>query len=362
MNKNSSSLEINISHFFQSFHLVAKFQVDSGVTALFGPSGAGKTTLINILAGLEEAQHGFVKLNGNYLYDKKTRINMSPQERQVGYVFQDIRLFPHLTIKQNLLYGCIFNKLKTKAEKLDRIVKILNLEHFLSRYPNSLSGGEKQLVAIGRTVLSEPKLILMDEPLASLDSSKKEDVIFYIESLKENYDIPIIFVSHNLDEVVRLADMMVILENGKTVATGSIHEIMSRLDAPNIVSKHERSTIIDTILIGQDEKFSLSNLSLNNIIISIPMIMLPIGSKVRLRVLASDVSLSYVKPKDNTILNSFKAKIIAFSEYHDTYVDVLLDIGTTLVARITRKSMHKMGLNTGDNIYAMFKAMALNKK
>lgn len=218
-------LQVHVAGKLGRFILDAAFTVrEKSITALFGPSGAGKTSIINMTAGLIRPKEGRISLNGRCLFDAKTKIFVPPEKRRIGYVFQDGRLFPHLSVRSNLTYGMRLLPKNERYVKFDAVVDLLGIGSLLDRRPAKLSGGEKQRVAIGRSLLRSPELLLMDEPLASLDASRKDEVLPFIERLSRNYSIPIVYVSHSIDEIFRLADHMVIIENGRVTASGPITE------------------------------------------------------------------------------------------------------------------------------------------
>ena len=213
-------IEVDVTHRLDAFTLSAEFAASARVIALFGPSGSGKTTLINIVAGLIRPDRGRVAIGGTVLTDTERGIFAAPHRRRLGMVFQEARLFPHMSVRQNLLYGAWFARVERKEENLSRVAEMLGVAHLLRRYPDTLSGGEKQRVAIGRALLVSPALLLMDEPLASLDDRRKQEIIPYLEALRDEARIPIVYVSHSVSEVARLSDTLVILDAGKVRAAG----------------------------------------------------------------------------------------------------------------------------------------------
>ena len=224
------NLEVDVSRRLGAFTLEARFTTDSGLTALFGPSGAGKTSLVNIIAGLLRPDRGKITVQEKVLVDTERGVFVPKYRRRVGYIFQEPRLFPHFTVRQNLLYGRWFTPARERREQLDHIVELLGIGGLLDRGPALLSGGEKQRVAIGRALLASPHLLLMDEPLASLDEARKSEILPYIERLRDESRVPIVYVSHSVSEVMRLASTMVLLAGGKVTATGTVSEIMGLQD------------------------------------------------------------------------------------------------------------------------------------
>jgi molybdate transport system ATP-binding protein len=225
------NMEITIQHQQGNFNLSVSFKgAESGVTALFGPSGAGKTSVVNMVAGLMRPDSGRIAINGHCLFDSTRGIDRPPEKRRIGYVFQDGRLLPHLSVQANLVYGMHRTPVKRRFVELDQVVGLLGIGHLLRRRPAKLSGGEKQRVAIGRALLTSPALLLMDEPLASLDEARKAEVLPFIMRLGREFEIPILYVSHALDEILKLATQMVMMENGRVVAAGALNELVSRPD------------------------------------------------------------------------------------------------------------------------------------
>jgi molybdate transport system ATP-binding protein len=220
------NLEVDVCRRLGAFNLEARFTADSGLTALFGPSGAGKTSLVNIIAGLLRPDRGKIAVHGRVLVDTAQGVFIPKHRRRISYIFQEPRLFPHLTVRQNLLYGRWFTPPPERQERLEHIIELLGIGNLLDRGPALLSGGEKQRVAIGRALLASPHLLLMDEPLASLDEARKSEILPYIERLRDESQVPIVYVSHSVPEVMRLATTMVLLADGRVTATGTVSQIM----------------------------------------------------------------------------------------------------------------------------------------
>ncbi|MGH7001628.1 MAG: molybdenum ABC transporter ATP-binding protein, partial [Stellaceae bacterium] len=238
-------IEVDAEATLGDFGLAAKFVAPSaGITALFGRSGAGKTSIVNALAGLLTPSRGRIVVRDEILFDSERRINVPPNRRRLGYIFQEGRLFPHYSVKGNLLYGAK----RREAAAFDRIVALLGLGNLLHRRPGDLSGGEKQRVAIGRAILAEPRLLLMDEPLAALDAARKEEILPFIAALRGALDIPVVYVSHAMDEVIRLADTLVLVDGGKIAATGTVEALTSRIDLRPLTGRFEACAVIRTVL------------------------------------------------------------------------------------------------------------------
>jgi molybdate transport system ATP-binding protein len=355
-------INIDIQRKKGSFNFSAQIQTNGGLTAFFGRSGSGKTSLINMIAGLDTPDEGIIIIDDQVLFDSKHKINIAPEQRKIGYIFQDGRLFPHLNVRSNLLYARRFLSVPLNHEKFVAIVDLLGLEQMLDRRPTTLSGGEQQRVAIGRALLADPRLLLMDEPLASLDSARKAEVLPFIENLRDQLKTPILYVSHAIDEVIRLADTMVLLDKGNTIAQGEVEDLMSRLDLRPFTGLYEAGAILSVNITAHDSKYGLTELSFNGHKLLIPHINFPIGSHLRMRILARDVSLSKLKPTKTSILNIFDAVIMEISHNSVSQCEVILDVGTPLIARITYKSVIDLDLKVGSKVFAQVKAAAIDRR
>src|SRR5438552_2964545 len=238
--------------------LEVAFQADAPIVGLFGRSGAGKTSLVNTLAGIARPLRGRIVVNSETLFDSERGVDLPPERRRLGYVFQDDLLFPHLNVAANLLYG--YRRAPASARIIDpeHIIELLGLRSLLHRLPDALSGGEKQRIAIGRALLAQPRLLLMDEPLASLDVARRDEVLRYIELLRDDLAIPIVYVSHSVAEITRLADTVVILSDGKAIAVGDVDEVMGRLDLRPQTGRYEAGAVIDTVVAGHDTEYGLT--------------------------------------------------------------------------------------------------------
>ena len=238
-------ISIDILHRLGSFTLAAKFDTSSrGITAIFGRSGAGKTSIVNVLAGLLQPHSGRIEIDGHVLLDTKKQINVPPEKRRLGYVFQESRLFPHYSVRRNLTYGMRRTPEAERRVDFDDVVGVLGIEALLDRKPRSLSGGERQRVALGRALLASPNLLLMDEPLASLDALRKQEILPFIERLRDHFDIPIVYVSHDMDEIIRLADTLILIDEGRVAAIGSVEDLTSRLDLRPLTGRYEAGSVI----------------------------------------------------------------------------------------------------------------------
>ena len=342
------------------FRLDAALDVPGrGVTALFGHSGSGKTSLLRCIAGLERAPGGYLSVNGEIWQDEQQGIFLPIHRRPLGYVFQEASLFSHLSVRHNLEYGWKRIPKAGRQVGFDQAAELLGIGQLLDRSPARLSGGERQRVAIARALLTSPRLLLMDEPLAALDLASKGEILPYLERLHDDLSIPILYVSHSPDEVARLADFMVLMEKGKTVASGPIHEMLTRLDLP-LAHGDEAGVVVDTVIGEHDQAFHLSRLDFSGGSISVAQQPYALGHAMRLRIHARDVSLALERHGDSSILNILPARVVEIVEENPAQVMLRLDAGgIPLLARITRKSCALLALRPGMAVFAQVKSVAL---
>jgi len=328
-----------------------------GVSAVFGPSGCGKTTLLRAIAGLDRYRGGFLRV-GDMTWQDADRF-VPPHRRPLGYVFQEASLFAHLSVRRNLEYGV---KRLPRAERrvsVQQAIELLGIGHLLERKPDRLSGGERQRVAIARAVAVSPRLLLMDEPLAALDVNRKQEILPYIESLHNELDIPVIYVSHSPDEVARVADHLVLLAAGSITASGAIGDMLTRLDLP-LAHGSDAEALIEATVAGHDDNYHLTYLDFAGGRFTVVRKELPPGSSVRLRVVARDVSLTLEHQSGTSILNIFPATIDALIPEGEAQVTVRLLVGgVPMLARVTRKSASVLDLKPGKAVYAQAKSVAL---
>jgi len=344
-----------------SFMLDAQFHTGPGITALFGRSGAGKTTVLSLIAGLERPECGRIVVDGRVLYDSAGGLCLPPHQRRVGYVFQEGRLLPHLTVRQNLLYGRFFSP--REVPPLEQAVSLLGLGSLLERRPANLSGGEKQRVAIGRALLSDPGVLLLDEPLASLDAPRKAEILYYIERLRDDVRVPIVYVSHSLDEVVRLADSIVLLSDGRVLGSGPLRDMMGRAELRPYLGRHEGGAVIEARVAGQDLESGLARLEFAGGVLEIPDVEALPGEAVRVRIRARDVSIALSRPAGLSIRNILAGSVRAIDQTEEASLDVTLDLGgAPLIARITRKSAHDLGLKPGLAVFALIKSVSIDRR
>jgi molybdate transport system ATP-binding protein len=343
-----------------AFQLNATFGISTpGVTALFGHSGAGKSTIIHALAGLTNPDEGKIIIDGETLLDTTQGLSVPSHERRMGVVFQDSRLFPHLNVKSNLYYGMRRLKERPKAGVVDGIVSLLGLSHLLERKPRTLSGGERSRVALGRAILMRPRALLLDEPLAALDARRKNEILPYLERVRDESKIPILYVSHSMDEVARLAERIIVLHEGRVIAEGSVFDVTSNLDLIGGGAQLPGS-VIEAVISAHDEANALSELSLSGETLIVPALSRNIGDKVRVRINAQDVMLALSKPEGISANNVLAASISGIRAGSGHYEDVLLSVGETrLVARITRRSALRLKLETNQKIFAVIKSVTV---
>jgi molybdate transport system ATP-binding protein len=357
------TLAVDISHRLGDFLLEARFEAGGGLIALFGRSGAGKTSIVNVVAGLIRPQHGRVTVGGTTLIDTHRGILVPRHKRRLGYVFQEGRLFPHLSVRQNLLYGRWFAPTAERREDLDRVVDLLGLAGLLDRRPGRLSGGEKQRVAIGRALLASPRLLLMDEPLASLDEARKAEILPYIERLRDQGSTPIVYVSHSVAEVARLATTVILISAGRVAAMGPTAEIMGRLDLFPLTGRSEAGAIIDAIVEDHDQRYALTQLRSRAGVWRLPRLEAPVGTRLRLRVRARDVMLARSPPADISALNVLVGVVSDIGAGDGPIVEIRLDCnGEPLLARLTRYSVERLSLAPGTPVYALVKSVALDRR
>jgi molybdate transport system ATP-binding protein len=357
------TLAVDIEHRQGDFRLDARFAAEGGLTALFGRSGSGKTSLINVIAGLIRPDRGRVVVDGETVVDSERGVFVPVHKRRVGYVFQDGRLFPHLSVRQNLLYGRWFAPNRERRVELDAIADLLGIAALLDRRPARLSGGEKQRVAIGRALLASPRLLLMDEPLAALDEARKAEILPYIERLRDHARVPIVYVSHSIAEVARLATSVVLLADGRVAAAGPLADIMHRLDLIPLTDRGEAGAVIEAVVERHEPAFDLTELRSRGGLWRLPALRAPVGTRLRLRVRARDVMLATSPPSNVSALNVFTGVVPDIAADGGPVVDIKLDCsGEVLIARLTRFSFDKLGLARGHTAHALVKSVALDRR
>jgi molybdate transport system ATP-binding protein len=341
-----------------AFTLDVRFRVPArGVTALFGPSGCGKTTLLRAVAGLERGEGGYFRL-GDDVWEDGGRF-VEPHRRPLGYVFQEASLFPHLTVRRNLEYGFKRTPPGERRVSFAEAVALLGLEPLLERRPAHLSGGERQRAAIARALLTSPRLLLMDEPLAALDLRSKTEILPFLERLHEELEIPVFYVSHSPDEVARLADHLVLIDSGRVLGAGPIGEMLTRVDLP-LSQGEDAEALIEGRVVAYEREFHLNVVEFSGGRFTVAGEEMPVGRRVRLRVLARDVSLTLERQTHTSILNIFKARVEELSGLNAAQMIVRLDAGgVPILSRITRKSAVLLGIEPGREVHVQVKAVAL---
>ncbi|MFH1113642.1 MAG: molybdenum ABC transporter ATP-binding protein [Pseudomonadota bacterium] len=331
-----------------------------GVTALFGRSGAGKTSVINMIAGLFPPDEGVMEVNGRTLFDSRKSVDLPPEKRRCGYVFQDGRLFPHLTVKGNLMYGMRLVPRSERCVNYDQVVEMLGIDHILERRPAKLSGGEKQRVAVGRALLTSPSLLLMDEPLASLDNARKGEVLPFVARLPREFSIPIVYVSHSLDEILNLADSVVLLESGRVAATGNVEDLMSQFDLQRFAGAFDAGVVLAAVVEEHDKTGGLTILRFSGGILKVPLADVPVGDRVRVRIRSRDVAIALNRPTKISVQNVFPATVEEMVETSESIVDVRLNIGHPLFSRITPAAKADLDLTPGRQVFALVKSVAIS--
>jgi molybdate transport system ATP-binding protein len=355
-------IEFDVKHRLGALTLEAQFTAGRGLVALFGRSGSGKTSIINIIAGLMRPDRGRVIVDNNVLVDTDRGIFLPPHRRRLGYVFQEGRLFPHLTVRQNLLYGAWFARTTKNGSELSRVVELLGIGGLLDRRPGLLSGGEKQRVAIGRALFASPRLLLMDEPLAALDEARKDEILPYIERLRDDAKVPIIYVSHSISEVARLANLTVLLSGGKVVAAGPPAEIMQRLDLTKAAGDEEAGALIEAVVEEHDDTNSLTRLVSRAGTWRVPRLHAEAGKLLRMRIKARDVMIALEAPEGMSALNIIPGIVSEVGLSDGPAIEIKLDChGEALVARLTRYSAGHLALQPGKTVFAIIKSVAFDR-
>lgn len=333
-----------------------------GVSAIFGPSGSGKTTVLRAIAGLEREAVGSIVVQGEIWQETAQRRIVPAHERRIGYVFQDALLFPHLSVHDNLLYGRrrSARRAGSRPVDLDPIVDLLGIGHLHDRSPETLSGGERQRVAIARALLADPRLLLLDEPLSSLDLDRRREVLPYLERLHQELEIPVLFVSHALDEVLRLADHLTLIRAGRVVASGALGETLARIDLPEVRAQ-DVGVVLDGTVVGCDDRYGLVEVDVGGARLQVVHAARPPGSRMRLQIQSRDVSIALAKPGATSVLNLLPVRVVdATGAPGEAHVHLRLNSGgTTLVARVTRLSCDRLNLTPGAAAWAQIKAVAV---
>lgn len=356
-------LTLRVDHRPGDFHLQTELRLPgSGVTALFGASGSGKTSLLRLIAGLDRPDQGTIRMGDITLVDTSHRIFVPPHQRQLGVVFQEARLFPHYRVRGNLSYGMG----RPDPGRFDEMVQLLGLSDLLDRYPATLSGGEARRVAIGRALLSEPRLLLMDEPLTGLDGARKQELLDYILRLTAEIDIPVIYVSHDPDELVAIADYLVLLQQGAVLADGPLDELLMRFDLTEQLGGFHAASLLEAAVYDHEPAYHLTRLVLDDgQLLTVPALDSPTGTRIRLRIPVRDVALARAPQAASSYRNQLRATVHEAATLSDdaAAIEIRLNIGGQFLrARLTRKSYDEMKLGPGQAITALVKTVAFAQR
>jgi molybdate transport system ATP-binding protein len=356
-------IDVTLTKKLATFALDVAFTApSSGVTALFGASGSGKTSVIQAIAGGLKPDSGRIAIDDRVFFDSSLRIDMPIHERRVGYVFQDARLFPHMSVRGNLGYGYKRSKVERRIET-DAVVELLGLGDLLDRRTHRLSGGERQRVAIGRALLAQPALLLMDEPLSSIDSPRRAELLPYIEGLRDQLGLPILYISHSFEEVVRLADHLVVMDQGKVARSGPFLELASQPELTPLIGRFEAGSVVACTVAAHDDMLKLSTLAFSGGELRVARVAAAIGSQLRVQIKARDVALSLSRPMDVSITNRLPGRLAGLTRSDGPYVEVTIDVGgVTLQALITGESSSRLGLEPGLQVWALIKSVAVDSR
>ncbi|MGY9047007.1 hypothetical protein P775_10070 [Puniceibacterium antarcticum] len=352
------SLSVDIRHSLGAFRLDVQFDAPDGVTVLFGRSGSGKTSVVNAVAGLLTPSQGRIVVADQVLFDSRQGNYVPVHKRRMGYVFQEGRLFPHLTVRQNLLYARRVGGNRSE-EGLKRVVDLLGVGALLDRQPGALSGGEAQRVAIGRALLADPVMLLMDEPLAALDGARKAEILPYLERLRTEAGVPILYVSHNVSEVARLATHVVVMEEGRVLQAGPAGALLADPGMVRVMGVRDAGAVLQARVLRHSDD-GVTELQFSGGVLCLPEVEAAIGSELRVRILAQDVMLAITRPTGISALNILPVEVLSLRRGDGPGVIVQLRAGNdTLLARITRRSADALGLQTGSACFAVLKSVAV---
>lgn len=355
-----SGFSVEIAHEFAGFALDARFDSGAGITALFGRSGSGKSTVVQAAAGLLRPHAGRIVIGGEPVFDSAKNLNLPAHRRRIGTVFQDARLFPHLTVGQNLDYGQWFARRHPGGVSRAHVIDLLGIGHLIDRRPGHLSGGERQRVALGRAILSKPRALIMDEPLAALDEARKAEILPLLERLRDEMTLPVLYISHSLAEVARLADTIVVIDGGKVVACGPAQQVLSDPGLAPGLGLRDAGAVLTVRVVGQDAD-GLTRLDHAAGPLWLPRVEAPPGAALRVRILAQDVILSPTRPEALSALNILPGQIIDLSAGGGPGVLIRMALagGEVLLARITSRSVERLGLGPGSQVFAVLKSVAV---
>jgi len=353
-------LKVRVVKKRDGFTLDATFEAPTpGVVALFGRSGCGKTTTVNIMSGLLDADEARVEVDGHVLADTAAGISVPPEQRRIGYVFQDGRLFPHMSVVRNLRYGLKRTRALPQSIGFEQIVALLGLEKLLQRQPYQLSGGERQRVSLGRALLSQPGLLLLDEPLAALDAARRQEVLPYLERLRDNLSIPMVYVSHQFDEVLQLATHVVLMDAGRVVAQGSLSEVSLVPQLRAIVGPDSVGAVLDGVVAGVDATCGMAELRVGTGSLNVSVSGVSVGDPVRVQLLARDIILGIEQPRGLSVRNQLRGVVVDVVEDEEDTRLVTVDVGgANVLSRVTRGAVEALGLRVGMNVWVLVKAVS----
>lgn len=356
-------LQLQIRRSLGAFRLDVAIEAPApGVVALFGRSGSGKTSIIQAVAGLLRPESGRIAVGDTVLFDSARGIDLPPEKRRIGYVFQDARLFPHMSVARNLAYGLKRAPAGERSIGQDAVVDLLGIRPLLDRRPLALSGGERQRVALGRALLAQPRLLLMDEPLVALDAERKAEVLPYLEALHDRLALPILYVTHAMEEVTRLADTLVMVEAGRVLASGPLAAVLSRTDLSALTGHDDALNVLQTVVDGHDPARGLTRLAFDGGNLLLPLIDRPAGAGLRVRIAARDIILATKRPEAISLRNILDGQVTGLTEGRGGAVLVTLMLGPTpLIARITRDAAQDLGLSPGMPVYVLVKSVAVDR-
>jgi molybdate transport system ATP-binding protein len=354
-------LRVEVLKHRPDFTLDARIEIPTpGTMALFGRSGCGKTTLVNVISGLLRADHALIDIDGITLEDTRSKVRVPVEQRRIGYVFQESRLFPHLDVTGNLRYGSARAPAGSRVVEFDHVVQLLGLSAMLKRRAFELSGGERQRVALGRALLSQPRLMLLDEPLAALDTPRREEVLPYLERLRDEFSIPMVYVSHRFDEVLRLATHVVVMDQGKVAVQGPIETVSRHPALRAIVGDEAIGSVLNGVIESTDPQTGLTSVRVGDGLLHVNLRSIASGSRVRVHLLARDVILATQPVEGLSVRNSVQgtiARIVAEDQNTDM---VEVDIGGPIVlARLTRAASSSLALRPGQQVWALVKAVSI---
>lgn len=339
-----------------NFDLEANFALDKPVTGLFGASGSGKSTLLNLVAGLARPDKGWLKLGEKHLFHSAKKINLSPNKREVGVVFQDSQLFPHLPVTQNLLYGYKRTSRKQRRFEMPEIVDLLEIGHLLKKRPNQLSGGEKQRVGLGRALLASPRFLMLDEPLASLDQGLKQQILPFLKRVKDELELPMVYISHSMEEILHLTDQLVVINNGRILGAGNFYDVIKEERVQGVANAMGLENIITATIIGHDVESGHTIAEVKGNILLLPLTeKFSIGDYCYLSIRSSEIAIAKHHIEQISIQNQIKGKIL-FITQNASHVTVHVDIGSLLVVDITPKAFSQLALSPDDEIYCLIKS------